>query len=119
MDNGTAKHTIYLHNVQTKKLKPATVFQYQVGAADQHGHVTWNKATFEFHTARKGNTVNFIATADIGLVNAVAVPALKRLAASHKYDFLTLSGDQVCVTLPHFPVSKKGDLQMANQHAKW
>ncbi|KAG2174865.1 hypothetical protein INT43_005927 [Umbelopsis isabellina] len=94
VDNGTAQHTIYLHNVQTKKLKPATVFQYQVGAADQRGHVTWNKATFEFHTARKGHTVNFVATADIGLVNAVAVPVLKRLAASHKYDFLTLSGDQ-------------------------
>lgn len=110
VDNGTAHHTIYLHNLQTKKLKPATVFRYQVGTTDEHGHATWNQATFEFHTARKGHTVRFVATADIGLVNSVAVPALKRLAASHKYDFLTLSGDQVCVTLLHFPISKNGEL---------
>jgi hypothetical protein len=50
---------------------------------------------FEFHTARRGNTVNFVAIADLGLVNAVIMPSLQRLAASHKYDFLTLSGDQV------------------------
>ncbi|KAI8579348.1 hypothetical protein K450DRAFT_242849 [Umbelopsis ramanniana AG] len=94
VDNGTAHHTIYLHNLQTLKLKPATVFQYKVGTKDSHGKVTWSKGEFEFHTARRGNTVNFVATADLGLVNAVAMPALQRLAKSHKYDFLTLSGDQ-------------------------
>jgi acid phosphatase type 7 len=85
-----------LHNVQTAKLKPATVFQYKVGTLDKRGKVTWSREQFEFHTARRGNTVNFVATADLGLVNAVAMPALQRLAKSHKYDFLTLSGDQVC-----------------------
>jgi hypothetical protein len=103
VDNGTAKHTIYLHNVQTLKLKPATVFQYQVGSLDKQGSVTWNKAQYEFHTARRGNTVNFVATADLGLVNAVAMPALQRLARSHKYDFLTFSGDQVNLS-PSLPL---------------
>ena len=62
--------------------------------------MTWNKALYEFHTAPRGNTVNYIAIADLGLVNAVTMPALQRLVRSHKYDFLTLTGD--LVNLPSF-----------------
>ncbi|OZJ02775.1 hypothetical protein BZG36_03480 [Bifiguratus adelaidae] len=94
VDNGTAHHTIYLHNLQTRPLKAATIYQYKVGTIDMSGNSTWSQSTFEFHTASKDDTTNFIATADLGLVNAVALPNLINLAKSHEYDFMTLSGDQ-------------------------
>ncbi|OZJ01912.1 hypothetical protein BZG36_05102, partial [Bifiguratus adelaidae] len=94
VDNGTAHHTIYLHNLKTNALKSATIYQYRVGTIDYSGKTMWCESTYEFHTASHDDTTNFIATADLGLVNAVALPGLIEMAKTHKYDFLTFSGDQ-------------------------
>ncbi|ORY93554.1 Metallo-dependent phosphatase-like protein [Syncephalastrum racemosum] len=92
VDGGAEHRTIYLHDIKTENLKPATIYSYQVGAA-KNGNTTWS-SVYEFHTASKHNTFEFLAIADIGINNAVALPQIIKAAESHKYDFLTLSGDQ-------------------------
>lgn len=92
LDGGLAQRKLYLHKLKTKALKAATVYQYKVGSKTESS-VKWSKS-YEFHTAPKKNDFSFIATGDVGACNAVAVPHMKDLAKTHKFDFVTLAGDQ-------------------------
>lgn len=92
VDGGIAQRKLYFHKLQTKALKPATVYQYKVGSKS-NSSATWSPS-YEFHTAPKKNDFSFIATGDVGACNAVAVPHMKDLAKTHKFDFVTLAGDQ-------------------------
>ncbi|KAK4517152.1 uncharacterized protein ATC70_000483 [Mucor velutinosus] len=92
VDGGLAQRKLYLHKLKTKALKAATVYQYKVGSMNESS-VKWS-TTYEFHTAPKKNDFSFIATGDVGACNAVAVPHMKDLAKTHKFDFVTLAGDQ-------------------------
>lgn len=78
--------------MKTKLLKSANVYRYKVGSKIG-SNIKWSK-TYEFHTAPKRNDFSFIATGDVGACNAVAVSHMKDLAKTHKYDFVTLAGDQ-------------------------
>ncbi|KAG0166853.1 hypothetical protein DFQ30_006647 [Apophysomyces sp. BC1015] len=94
VDGGEEKRRLYLHNIKTNNLEPATVYQYQVGTvATNSTETTWSPI-YEFHTQSDDDTFSFLATADVGTDNAVAVPHLIQYAKTHKYDFVTLSGDQ-------------------------
>lgn len=63
MDGGAEHRTIYLHDIKTESLKPATIYSYQVGAT-KGGNTTWSPV-YEFHTASKEDTFEFLAIADI------------------------------------------------------
>ncbi|KAI8343515.1 Metallo-dependent phosphatase-like protein [Chlamydoabsidia padenii] len=93
IDGGDAKRPLYLHNIQTKPLKSATIYEYQVGSIINQTSTFWS-AVFEFHTASRSDSFKFIATSDIGLNNAVSMQQLVERAQSHAYDFITVSGDQ-------------------------
>ncbi|KAI8086736.1 Metallo-dependent phosphatase-like protein [Halteromyces radiatus] len=93
VDGGNAKRPLYLHNIQTDPLQPATIYQYQVGAVSNSSSTIWSPI-FEFHTASKSSSFKFIATGDIGVNNAVAMEQMVKLAGTHQYDFITVSGDQ-------------------------
>ncbi|KAI8078095.1 Metallo-dependent phosphatase-like protein [Gilbertella persicaria] len=92
VDGGLAHRELYLHKIMTHKLKPATVYRYQVGSVVDHQE-HWSEV-FEFHTASKKDEFSFLATGDVGACNAVAVQHLKDFAKTHQYDFVTLAGDQ-------------------------
>ncbi|KAI9260762.1 Metallo-dependent phosphatase-like protein [Phascolomyces articulosus] len=93
-DGGEAHRTISLYRAKTRKLRAATVYQYQVGAFDNDKSKWSWSSVYEFHTGSKRKEFSFIAIGDIGLNNAVTLPQLIELSKTHKYDFLTLSGDQ-------------------------
>ncbi|KAG1057141.1 hypothetical protein G6F46_001024 [Rhizopus delemar] len=92
VDGGSAQRELYLHNIQTKKLKPNTKFYYQVGARKAES-IKWSKI-YEFHTASFKKDFSFIATGDVGACNAVAVSHMMEYGKTHKYDFVTIAGDQ-------------------------
>ncbi|KAI8378248.1 Metallo-dependent phosphatase-like protein [Choanephora cucurbitarum] len=92
VDGGDAKRELHLHKIKTKKLKPAITYRYQVGAA-VGDEIYWSEE-FEFHSASKKKEFSFLATGDVGACNAVAVQHLKNLAKTHRYDFVTIAGDQ-------------------------
>ncbi|KAI8345347.1 Metallo-dependent phosphatase-like protein [Blakeslea trispora] len=92
IDGGAAKRKLYLHKMMTRKLKPATVYHYQVGAAVGN-QIYWSEE-FKFHSASKKEEFSFLATGDVGACNAVAVNHLKELAKTGHYDFITIAGDQ-------------------------
>ncbi|KAF7731024.1 hypothetical protein EC973_001070 [Apophysomyces ossiformis] len=94
VDGGPEKRRLYLHNIKTNALNSATVYQYQVGSVPSDNAKTIWSSVYEFHTASDDDTFSFLATADVGTDNAVAVPHLIHFAKTHKYDFVTLSGDQ-------------------------
>ncbi|KAI9482514.1 Metallo-dependent phosphatase-like protein [Zychaea mexicana] len=115
VDEGEAHRTISLHQAKTKRLRPATVYCYQVGA---YGDSTWKwSSVYEFHTASKGKEFSFLAIADIGLNNAVALPQLIELSKTHRYDFMTLSGDQA-YDMKDFD-GRKGDQYMNLMQEVW
>ncbi|KAI7890591.1 Metallo-dependent phosphatase-like protein [Mucor mucedo] len=91
-DGGLAKRELYLHKFKTHALIPATIYAYQVGSV-MDNRIRWSK-TYEFHTAPETNEFSFLATGDVGACNAVAVSHLIELGKTHKYDFVTLAGDQ-------------------------
>ncbi|CEP17620.1 hypothetical protein [Parasitella parasitica] len=92
VDGGVAQRKLYLHKLKTNKLEAATVYQYKVGSKTKSS-IKWSKL-YEFHTAPRGNDFSFIATGDVGACNAVAVSHMMDLAKTHKYDFVTIAGDQ-------------------------
>ncbi|RCH96017.1 hypothetical protein CU097_011539 [Rhizopus azygosporus] len=92
VDGGSAQRQLYLHNIQTKTLKPDTIYVYQVGAKKGNS-IKWSK-TYEFHTASLKKDFSFIATGDVGACNAVAVSHMMKYGKTHKYDFVTIAGDQ-------------------------
>ncbi|KAG2224631.1 hypothetical protein INT45_007876 [Circinella minor] len=93
-DGGEAHRTIALYRAKTKYLRKGTVYSYQVGAYDDQKLEWCWSAVYEFHTGSKRKEFSFLAIGDLGLNNAVALPQLIELSKTHKYDFLTLSGDQ-------------------------
>ncbi|CAO3646222.1 unnamed protein product [Cunninghamella blakesleeana] len=92
VDGGIAQRPLYLHTIQTKSLRPATVYQYQVGSISD-SDIKYS-SVFEFHTAPRRDSFKFLATGDIGLNNAVTMKTLVEKAKTHQYDFVTVSGDQ-------------------------
>ncbi|KAI8645371.1 Metallo-dependent phosphatase-like protein [Parasitella parasitica] len=92
VDGGIAQRKLYLHKLKTNELELATVYQYKVGSKTK-SNIKWSKS-YEFHTAPKRNDFSFIATGDVGACNAVAVSHMMDLAKTHKYDFVTVAGDQ-------------------------
>ncbi|ORZ15314.1 Metallo-dependent phosphatase-like protein [Absidia repens] len=110
VDGGNAKRPLYLHNIQTKPLKLATLYEYQVGSINCDDKSTLWSPVFEFHTPSRSNSFKFIATGDVGLNNAVTMQHLVKLARTHEYDFITVSGDQ-SYDMSDFD-GKKGDEYM-------
>ncbi|KAI8068420.1 Metallo-dependent phosphatase-like protein [Gongronella butleri] len=96
VDGGNLKRATYMHKFQSKRLKPATVYEYQVGtvSANNTQNGTVLSDVFEFHTAAKSESFKFVAIGDLGVNNAVTMKQLTNLADSHQYDFMTVSGDQ-------------------------
>ncbi|CDH48613.1 iron zinc purple acid phosphatase-like [Lichtheimia corymbifera JMRC:FSU:9682] len=92
IDPGPAKRIQYLYNFRTKDLAPSTRFQYKVGAFKDDISL-WSDI-YEFHTPDSTDNFQFIAAADMGIVNAVSMPILKQLARQNEYDFLAMMGDQ-------------------------
>lgn len=64
MNDGNAKRTIYLHNVQTRSLSPDTVYRYQVGSAANSTFTFWS-STFKFHTPSSQDHFKFLAFGDL------------------------------------------------------
>ncbi|KAI8330365.1 Metallo-dependent phosphatase-like protein [Chlamydoabsidia padenii] len=93
VDGGTAQRTIYLHNIQTKILEQNKVYQYQVGSSSHVIDTLWS-SKFEFHTPSPRTSFSFLAIGDLGVENAVTMSELTKRASTHRYDFLTLAGDQ-------------------------
>ncbi|GAA5815790.1 hypothetical protein MFLAVUS_009305 [Mucor flavus] len=94
-DGGLARRKLYLHKFKTNALDQATVYAYRVGSATGRSGkpVKWSEV-YEFHTAPNTNHFSFLATGDVGTCNAVTVSHLIDLGKTHKYDFVTLAGDQ-------------------------
>ncbi|KAI7884965.1 Metallo-dependent phosphatase [Lichtheimia hyalospora FSU 10163] len=91
-DGGALQRELYMHMIKTKNLKAATVYTYQVGATTSNG-TQWGPE-LEFHTGSKEDEFSFLSIGDMGVTNAVSMPHLVDFAKTHKYDFVTLSGDQ-------------------------
>ncbi|KAI8141210.1 Metallo-dependent phosphatase-like protein [Fennellomyces sp. T-0311] len=92
VDGGDGRHTVYLHNMETRPLAKATVFMYQVGSVK--GNETIWSDIYKFHTPSKDDSFEFVATGDMGTSNAVSMPNLLRVANEHRYDFIAFAGDQ-------------------------
>ncbi|KAG1467160.1 hypothetical protein G6F56_004568 [Rhizopus delemar] len=92
VDGGAAKRELYLHNIRTNMLKPDTKFYYQVGAKNSDT-IKWSN-TYEFHSASLKKDFSFIATGDVGACNSVAAFHMMEYGKTHKYDFVTIAGDQ-------------------------
>ncbi|CAO3645069.1 unnamed protein product [Cunninghamella blakesleeana] len=92
VDGGIAQRPLYLHNIQTKLLRPNTIYQYQVGAISEFG-IEYSPI-FEFHTAPRRDLFKFLAIGDVGINNAVTMKTLVEKTKTHQYDFITIGGDQ-------------------------
>ncbi|KAI8148583.1 Metallo-dependent phosphatase-like protein [Fennellomyces sp. T-0311] len=92
-DGGNAKRIMHIHNLKSKPLEKATTYEYKVGSVVNSTTIVWSPV-YQFHTPDKTPSFQFLAAADMGVVNAVSMPILKKLATEQKYDFLTFMGDQ-------------------------
>ncbi|KAI7897263.1 Metallo-dependent phosphatase-like protein [Mucor mucedo] len=95
IDGGIAKHNQFMHTLASNRLYPSTLYEYKVITIDNKdkSHVS---NSFELHTPDldQSTSFKFIATGDVGVVNAVSMPVFKQLAKSHDYDFVAIMGDQ-------------------------
>ncbi|KAI7848953.1 Metallo-dependent phosphatase-like protein [Circinella umbellata] len=92
VDGGEGRHTVHLHNLESRNLKKETLYMYQVGSV-KGNETDWSEI-YQFHTPSEGDSFEFIATGDMGTSNAVSMPNLLRVANEHRYDFIAFAGDQ-------------------------
>ncbi|KAI9320919.1 Metallo-dependent phosphatase-like protein [Dichotomocladium elegans] len=96
-DPGSANRTQHLYNFRTHNdLANSAVYQYKVGSfrSSETTKETFWSDVLEFHTPNRHAEFQFIAAADMGVVNAVSMPILRKLARQHEYDFMAFMGDQ-------------------------
>ncbi|KAI9275224.1 Metallo-dependent phosphatase-like protein [Helicostylum pulchrum] len=111
IDGGAAKSSRYMHTLISNRLDSATIYEYKVITVDAEGKLH-SSDIYQMHTPDllSSSSFKFLATGDIGVVNAVSMPLFKQLAKSHDYDFVAIMGDQG-YDLADFD-GKKGDEYM-------
>lgn len=65
MDGGEARHTIHLHNVETARLEPDTIYRYQIQTV-KSSRSMWSDV-YEFRSPTSFEWFEFLATADMVL----------------------------------------------------
>ncbi|KAI8087527.1 Metallo-dependent phosphatase-like protein [Thamnidium elegans] len=95
IDGGAEKSSRYMHTLISNRLDPATIYEYKVVTVDADGKLH-SSDIYQMHTPDLFSSIpfKFLATGDIGVVNAVSMPLFKQLAKSHDYDFVAIMGDQ-------------------------